>query len=179
MNIFLRLKNWQFFGLLCIFHIFSMIAILLNEQPTMMFIGFLLFLGSYLCWFYALATYLNKRLPKKVKMNLVKFKWFLSILSVYLFMFGVFAFYFWIKTNSFGIFNIILPFHLLSMFFMLYCLNFVAKSLKAVELQRTVTFSDYIEEFFIICFFYPIGIWIIQPRINKMFNKTLHWKGNF
>ena len=153
-----------------------MIAILLNEQPTMMFIGFLLFSGGYFGWFYALGIFLNKRLPNKVKMSLVKFKWFMCILSVYLFLFGVFAFYFWIKTNSSGIFNIILPFHLLSMFFMLYCLNFVAKSLKAVELQRTVTFSDYIKEFFLICFLYPIGIWIIQPKINKIFDKPIQAK---
>jgi len=55
---------------------------------------------------------------------------------------------------------------------MFYCLYFISKSLKAVELQRDVTFNDYAGEFFLIWFF-PIGIWFIQPRINKLFDETL------
>ena len=44
---------------------------------------------------------------------------------------------------------------------------FVAKTLKTVELQKEVLFSDFAGEFFIVWFF-PIGIWIIQPKINKI-----------
>ena len=62
---------------------------------------------------------------------------------------------------------IILPLHLFSMFCILYSLYFVAKTFKTVELQREVTFSDFAGEFFLI-WFYPIGIWIVQPKINKM-----------
>lgn len=50
---------------------------------------------------------------------------------------------------------------------MLYCLYFIAKTIKTVELKRQVSFSDFAGEFFMI-WFYPIGIWIIQPRINKI-----------
>jgi hypothetical protein len=46
-------------------------------------------------------------------------------------------------------------------------LYFVAKTFKTVELQREVSFSDFVGEFFMI-WFYPVGIWIIQPKINKM-----------
>jgi hypothetical protein len=61
----------------------------------------------------------------------------------------------------------IVPVHLFSMFCMFYCLYFISKELKAVEWQRPVTFSVYTGEFFLIWFF-PIGIWFIQPRINKL-----------
>jgi hypothetical protein len=54
------------------------------------------------------------------------------------------------------------------MFFIFYSLYFIAKELKSVELQKPVTFSDFAGEFFLLWFF-PIGIWIIQPRINKIF----------
>jgi hypothetical protein len=54
---------------------------------------------------------------------------------------------------------------------MFYCLYFNAKVLKAVELQKPVTFSEFAGEFFLIWFF-PIGIWIIQPRLNKLFDPT-------
>lgn len=67
-----------------------------------------------------------------------------------------------------AIFAFIAPLHLFSMFCMFYCGYFNAKALKAVETKKPVTFSDYVGEFFLIWFF-PIGIWIIQPRINKIF----------
>ena len=63
----------------------------------------------------------------------------------------------------------VVPLHLFSMFCMFYLLYFVSKTLKTVELKREVTFSDFLGEFFMIWFF-PFGIWIIQPRINKLVN---------
>jgi hypothetical protein len=50
---------------------------------------------------------------------------------------------------------------------MFYTINFVAKKIKTAELQCNVTFSDYIAEFFLVWFHF-IGVWILQPRINKM-----------
>lgn len=68
------------------------------------------------------------------------------------------------------LFAIIVPLHLFSMFCIFYSLYFVAKTFKTVELQREVSFSDFVGEFFLI-WFYPIGIWFIQPKINKMIEK--------
>ena len=62
---------------------------------------------------------------------------------------------------------IIVPFHILSIFGMLYSFYFVAKTCKTVELQRVVTFSDFAGDFFLLLFF-PIGVWIIQSKINLM-----------
>jgi len=70
------------------------------------------------------------------------------------------------------IFIFIFPVHFFCMFCIFYCLYFNAKALKAAEWQRPVTFSDFAGEFFMIWFF-PVGIWILQPRINKLFeNKS-------
>lgn len=66
-----------------------------------------------------------------------------------------------------GFFAIVFVLHLFSMFCMLYVLYFVAKTFKTAELQKEVTFSDFAGEFFLI-WFYPIGVWIIQPKINKI-----------
>jgi len=57
------------------------------------------------------------------------------------------------------------------MFCIFYCLYFVAKALKSVELQREVTFNDYAGEFFLF-WFSPIGVWVLQPRINKLFDNS-------
>jgi putative effector of murein hydrolase LrgA (UPF0299 family) len=64
---------------------------------------------------------------------------------------------------------LVIPLHLFSMFCMFYQLYFVSKTIKTAELKRKVTFSDYLGEFFMIWFF-PIGIWIIQPKINRLFS---------
>ena len=66
-----------------------------------------------------------------------------------------------------GVAGIIVPVHLFSMFCIFYSLYFVAKTFKTVELQRETTFSDFAGEFFLI-WFYPVGVWIIQPKVNKM-----------
>lgn len=44
---------------------------------------------------------------------------------------------------------------------------FVAKTITSVEMKKESHFSDYIGDFFLIWFF-PVGIWFVQPRINKI-----------
>ncbi|MBK6525920.1 MAG: hypothetical protein IPG07_10450 [Crocinitomicaceae bacterium] len=48
-----------------------------------------------------------------------------------------------------------------------YC---VGKSIKLAELQRTVKFEDFVGEFFL-AWFYLVGFWILQPRLNKLANE--------
>jgi hypothetical protein len=69
--------------------------------------------------------------------------------------------------TMFGLLIFILPMHLFSMFCIFYSLYFVAKTFKTVELQREVSFSDFAGEFFMI-WFLLIGIWIIQPKVNRL-----------
>jgi hypothetical protein len=66
-----------------------------------------------------------------------------------------------------GLFAVVVPLHLFAMFCFLYTFYFVAKTFKTVELQREVTFGDFAGEFFLL-WFYPVGVWILQPKINKM-----------
>jgi hypothetical protein len=138
-------------------------------------ISMLLFVAIFFGWFWAMAINLYPKLPPDAKLNLNRFKLFMLIPFVYIvaisFLFGGIS----ISTqgdSTGGFAAIIVPIHLLSMFCIFWCLAFVAKSLKAVELQRAVTFSDYAGEFFLIWFF-PIGVWIIQPRLNKLFDDNL------
>lgn len=49
-----------------------------------------------------------------------------------------------------------------------YVFYFMAKALKSVETQSEVSFTDCIGDFMLLIFL-PIGIWFIQPRINKIF----------
>lgn len=66
-----------------------------------------------------------------------------------------------------GMIGVIVPLHLLSMFGIFYSMYFTAKTLKTVELQREVVFNDFAGEFFLLWFNF-VGVWILQPRINKL-----------
>ncbi len=184
MKLLLKLKHWQLFLLLMVipilFQIGMFAAVFISNDPLMMFrlfpIVMILFMGIFFGWFYALGTNLHKKLPDTVHMNLRLFKIFLFIPVAYMSLFMVFMINMFSgiiggEEPNVAIFMLIFPLHLFSMCCIFYCLYFNAKSLKAVELQKPVTFNDYAGEFFLIWFF-PIGIWFLQPRINKLFEET-------
>lgn len=65
------------------------------------------------------------------------------------------------------VFLTLIPLQIISILSSIYMFSFQAKVLKSVETQKEALFSNYINEFFFFLFF-PIGIWFIQPRLNKL-----------
>jgi hypothetical protein len=141
----------------------------------------LLFMGVLLGWQWSVAVGMQKMVPVTIKMKVTKFKVFFFIPVVYITLIMITVF-FALSSNfpdlvDYGFrifipFLVIVPLHLFSMFCLFYCLYFVAKTLKTVELQREVSFNDFVGEFFL-SWFFPIGVWILQPRINKMIQQHL------
>jgi hypothetical protein len=137
----------------------------------------ILFIFVLLGWLYAVGTNLNKKLPDNVKMNLTKFKWFFFLPVASMFLFYIFAYFVLFPSVSNGIephkgvYIVVIPLFIFSIFCLFYCIYFNAKSLKAVELQRPATIRDYVLEFFLFWLFL-IGVWFIQPKINKIFNEA-------
>jgi hypothetical protein len=191
-NRFLKVKHWQLFLLIFGFPtIFQLVfmssifsAISTNPGPEMIFstmkffpILMILFMAILLGWFWSIAIGLQKKVPEHITMKVKKFKTFFLIYLAYILCLTIliaFAMNGMMSgvnepsvVNIGTMFAIIVPLHLFSMFCILYSLYFVAKTFKTVELQREVKFSDFAGEFFLILF-YPVGIWIIQPKINKM-----------
>lgn len=191
---FLKAKHWQLFlltfGIPMIFQfvmIGSMISNIGNESnpdPTLMFnymkffpIMMIIFMGVFFGWFWAVAIGLQKKVPENIKMKVKKFKIFFFIPMAYILFISIFmggAMNGLMESGTppsngviGGLVGIIFPLHLFSMFCIFYSLYFVAKTYKTVELQKEVKFSDFAGEFFLI-WFYPVGIWIVQPKINKM-----------
>lgn len=182
----LKIKHWQLFCLL--FGGFPLVFLVVSYSESFLqeivygFVPFMiLYIGTIFSWFYAIGTNLNIKLPGTVNMKLKRFKIFFFIPVIYitliiLFIPGVMLFKLLgvsipIDTDiTYPIFIVlIVSLHLFSIFCIFYCIYFNARSLKVVELQRPVTFNDYVGEFFLIWFF-PIGVWFIQPRINKLFD---------
>lgn len=140
----------------------------------------------YFCWIWSAANELHKKVPAGLEMKLRKFKaMFLSVVICFIIMM-IFAsrlivFLENMITNdgmlkSFDthdirligvVFIFIIPIYLFFLFGMIYSFYFVAKTIKTIEIKREADFSDYAGEFFLIWFF-PIGVWILQPKINKI-----------
>jgi hypothetical protein len=198
-NKFLKAKHWQLFfltfGILMISQFIMMGMMISNrdidvESNHIMMLSYMkvfvvltiVFAGVFLGWFWSVGVGLQSRIPKGVKMKVKRFKIGFIIPALYMLIFMVFLL---LTLNGemdvgnrpsgilFGKFAvIIIPLHLFSMFCLFHSLYFVAKTFKTVELQREVTFSDFAGEFFLI-WFYPIGVWIIQPKINKMVEEEI------
>lgn len=65
---------------------------------------------------------------------------------------------------------LIIPFHLFCMVCLLYTIYFVGKALKSVELGREAIAGEYISECVLVWMFF-VGIWFIQPKVNKIFGE--------
>jgi len=65
---------------------------------------------------------------------------------------------------------VIVPLHLLCMACLFYVLYFVSKNLALAEAGKPVSFYEYAGPFFLI-WFYPVGVWVLQPKVNRFFLK--------
>ncbi|WP_339884408.1 hypothetical protein [Polaribacter vadi] len=191
---FLKAKHWQLFlltfGIPMIFQFIMMDSMISNIGTeskselimTSDYMNFfprivIIYMGVLFGWFWSISIGLQTKIPRNIKMKTKKFKIFFFIPLVYIFFISLFigGVFSGIKLNGtepsggyvIGMIGIILPLHLLSMFGIFYSIYFVAKTLKTVELQKEVNFGDFASEFFML-WFYFIGIWIIQPKINKI-----------
>ncbi|MEJ2004976.1 MAG: hypothetical protein P8X57_08460 [Cyclobacteriaceae bacterium] len=68
---------------------------------------------------------------------------------------------------------IIIPFHLFAMFCIFYTLYYNAVTLRSIELNREPDMTEYAVEM-ILFWIWPIGIWILQPRINAILSNENH-----
>lgn len=193
-NRLLKAKHWQLFLLTfaiplilqvtTIISIFSNIATETHPDPEKLFnymkifpVIMVLFTSVLFSWHWSVAIGLQSKVPINVTMKTRKFKIFFFIPLIYI---ALLIIFFSVSADDFftlnehqslglivGLFFVIFPLHLFSVFCMFYTLYFVAKVFKTVELQREVKFTDFAGEFFMI-WFYPFGIWILQPKINRM-----------
>jgi hypothetical protein len=168
-DFFLRAKHWQLFLLLFVLPILVEIAAI-GYLPTTMRSwrdlgpGGLIFLGlmwiDMLCliaWLWAMGSFLNSLQKPGLTLKLPLFRVALLYPPVY----GVVFFLADLPAWA------VLPLHLFALFCLFYCFYFVAKSLATVNKERQVSFSDYGKYLFLL-YFFPIGVWLIQPRINQL-----------
>jgi len=176
-----KAKHWQIFlvtfCLPLLLYIFTLLLAILSQNMRFMMIfmviALVLFLGGYLAWLWSLGVTLQKRIPESLRFNTMLFKIFFFFPVVYYL--GIIVFmkfsmgYFVSNIANHSMANLlwILPFHFFTIFCFIFCMYFAAKVFKTAELNKKVSFSDFAGEFALIWIF-PVGIWIIQPKINKL-----------
>lgn len=197
-HLFLKTKHWQLFLLTCGlpfgFQVVVMTMMLsdiekMQHDPSL-FIQYMqlfpilmvLFAWALMGWLWSVAMGLQAFVPQEIHVKVRKFQIFFFIPLVYMLVIFVALSTVFTSLMQTGrppmeemgtIVSIIIPLHLLSLFCMFYILYFVAKTFKTVELQRETKFADFTGEFFLLWFF-PIGLWILQPKINKMVDTARH-----
>jgi hypothetical protein len=173
---FLRAKHWQIFalfmGLFVVGNIVELMTIAQSDWPTgrmgtasIVVNGgvMALFAVCFLAWFWTMGSFLHaiSRQPQRLKLTFFKFAVIYPVLYIPL------AAPFFLSSDP-SMVAIILPLHFLAMFCLFYDLYFVAKHLVIAETGKSVTFYDYAGPFFLIWFF-PVGIWFVQPRLNRLY----------
>ncbi len=192
-NRFLKAAHWQLFilgfGIPILFQIGFIFLIsirMLNMDETSFafifnvmgfanIINILLVIIPLFGWLWSVGTKFYSKLPKGINMKLGIFKRCLIYSFVYIILFSVLLvlsvpMLIMATAVTSSMFLLISGLHLLTIFGVGYAVFFVAKTIKSVEMEEAATFNDFIGEFFMIMFF-PIGIWFLQPRINKLFEK--------
>lgn len=190
MTALLRLKHWQLFLLVYGPYVLliGMVAIAIagdfensGFQYATQFAVSVSFVAKFL-WQVALAKELQAKLPGDQRLHIPFFWTFLLLQFLYVISIRIYVVMLMDKPElmqegAFGDFfaamesSAIGPISastLLSWACLIYFSNVLAKLLSMVETQSDVMFGDYIGTFFLLIFF-PIGVWFVQPRINKLF----------
>jgi hypothetical protein len=180
LSIFLKIKSWQVFCL--VFAIPYSIQLLLiyllsgstgTDTENIFSLLPVFSLGSMaisLVWFWALGTGLNNYVASELRLSSKFFRFGVIYSAVYAILFNAVFIEFSNNNTSDFIFYLIVPLHLFAMFCIFYGLYFIATNLVMAEINEVVSFSNYIGTFFLL-WFIPVGIWFIQPRINKLYAK--------
>ena len=178
MPFLLRLKHWQVFLLLFV------LPFLLQFGSPKLFDAAGLKLGwavlllldalpsiTYVLWMWRIGLYLYRWLPAQIKISPV----YLHLGALYFALYTLLLLYTMglvkesVLEGSFpyGMLLLLAPMHLLATFCFLYIVYFAARSLVSVEQQRVVSAGAFTGAYFLFLFL-PIGIWFLQPRLNKL-----------
>jgi hypothetical protein len=176
-SFFLRAKHWQIFILVFGVYFVGQMAlvgsILTSPHSQEVFSKGGLLAGLVMTfstlglfvWLWSLGSYFNSIVQPELRME----SGFFRVALIY----PPFYFFFFITTfqsSSPDLFGLIIPLHLFAMVCMFYLLYFVSKSLVLAETSKPASFYDYAGPFFLLWFF-PIGIWIVQPKVNRLYSE--------
>jgi len=167
-HFFLRAKHWQIFLLIFgagfIGEIAAMVFMPPLASPLPLAAVSALFMCGYLAWLWAMGSFLASIVRPRDRINMALFRLTQVFPILYAF---TFTLYFKHFDSAPWLAQIFLD--LLVMFCFFHNIYFVSNDLVVAETGKpTTSFLDYAGPFFLL-WFYPIGVWFIQPRINALY----------
>lgn len=178
----LRAKHWQIslllFGIYFVAQAAFLSSFIMAPRPEenfgeagvlFVFEGMVvLYMFCFLGWLWSMGSFLDSIVRPALRMKMRLFRFALIYLALY----GTVLVALLESINP-SAFAVIAPLHLLATFCVFYLLYFASKILVLAETHKPASFYDYSGSFFLIWFF-PIGLWFIQPRINRLYAKKRH-----
>ena len=169
MKIFLKLKHWQVF----LIWIFGVIQLTILMKTDFWFVGF----GIYFCllfgWIYSIGKILNENNADIIKkLNIWSIIYLISTIPMGIRFHNMLS-------QSYERLNILILIisGIVGLVSIINVGIISAKSLKEKEKQEKLTFGNYALEFFLVLYMI-IGVWILQPRLNKLINSAESTTGN-
>lgn len=172
---FLRLKHWQLFliswaPLSQFFILLSTGSDLLNYFPVVLFL-FLAGLTTSFIWVWQIVSKLKTLFPF-MRFGFFRIAFWIPCAYSYTFIFFMLYNLFIHKVRSINVdleIAILLGLLGISIACIFYGLVFIGRLIRAVELKKMPSLKEYILTS-VIMLFPPLGLWFIQPRLNRIVN---------
>jgi hypothetical protein len=178
-DFFLRAKHWQIFLLVFVVDFVGEVVTIFMlsikaSSMTVMQTAFpyaivaTLSLCAYLAWLWSMGSFLSSIVQPQNRIGVASFR--VTLVYPALYAFSFLAFY--KKVDSLPE-TVVIPLHLFAMFCFLHNIYFVSNQLVVAESgEPTGSFLDYAWPFLLLCC-YPVGVWFIQPRINRLYAQRI------
>lgn len=125
----------------------------------------------FMSWLWSLGSSLNKFIPSELRPNVSPFKYALVYSFSYIFVSQIYIVNLTIGYSSHEMLQIYVTFHLFAICCFFYVLFFIAKNIAIYEQKSYVGFSN-LSSYFFLLWIFPLGIWYLQPRINRIYKKV-------
>lgn len=176
MKILLKLKHWQIFGLFIIIPPLMIVSGPMLYKTTGInsfnfvfpLLATFIMAITYFGWIWSVTVNLYKYIPRDVQFDLDKFKNFFRLSLIIFFVITPLAKVF-LGANS-GLISFVLGLISLSLFF--YCIYLTSTIINSLSKKNGKESSNLFIDFLLI-WILPIGIWVIQPKINLFLTDKL------
>lgn len=168
MSIYIKVKHWQLFFVF-IGTTFAAQSLMVHSVSSCHFstalvrvlpalLTGILFFG----WLWSVSSACSKALPDELKSSPRP----MQVGLIYAILYIVFSRLFFFELGE-KLPGYVIVMHLLAMAAIFYAFGFTAKQLVKLEQGKNISFLSYSGPLFLFWFF-PIGIWFIQPKVNKL-----------
>jgi hypothetical protein len=165
---FIRAKHWQIFSIFTPYVIVFLVSFIYMGASTPSGLSVFYAVTSsiamlwFVSWFLSIAHFLNDLLPTEIRRR----KYFFEIACLYALIYVPINLFFLNEKPSLGSIPDWLSF--LYLFCMLYAIYSVSRCFVLIEYGQSSPWYRYMG-IFLLLIFYPVGVWVVQPRINRQF----------